>query len=265
MVESATSLSGHADPPAELLAPPPVRRVSPWSAFRWLGLGWQDLRATWPVSIIYGLLFAAAGWGILAYAAPRPYLITAAVSGFVLVAPLLAAGLYETSRRRQVGQAVSFSGSLEGWSRNGSSMAQFGLLLALISIAWERISAILFALLYGGQLATLESFLVDVFLSGRHLPFVVAYVITGALLAALVFSLTAVSLPMLVDRRADMVTAMVTSCRAVAANPAAMLVWALAIVALMAAGFATALIGMIVLLPWVAHATWHAYRDVVET
>ncbi len=92
----------------------------------------------------------------------------------------------------------------------------------------------------------------------------IAYVALGALLAALVFALSAISVPMLVDREVDVVTAIATSLKAVKQNPLAMALWAALLVALMALGFATLLLGMIALLPWVAHASWHAYRDLVH-
>jgi uncharacterized membrane protein len=101
-------------------------------------------------------------------------------------------------------------------------MALFGLLLALIAIAWERLSAILFALFYGGELPSVQSFLGAVLLSGNYWGLVIAYVALGALLAALVFAMSAISAPMLVDREVDVVTAIATSLKAVRQNPAAM-------------------------------------------
>jgi uncharacterized membrane protein len=159
---------------------------------------------------------------------------------------------------------TNFRQSLQAWTRNGDAMAIFGLVLVLVVIAWERLSAILFALFYGGDLPRIESFVATVFLSGNYLAFVIAYVVAGALLAALVFAMSAISVPMLVDREVDVVTAITTSLKAVRRNPAAMTLWAALLVALVVVGFATLLLGMIVLLPWAAHATWHAYRDLTH-
>jgi uncharacterized membrane protein len=243
---------------------PTIRHVPARQPLVWLRRGWQDLRRNASLSATYGFVFTVAGWLLLFFAEPRPYLFTAAVSGFMLIAPLLAASLYEISRRQDEALATTFRDSLSCWARNGGSMALFGLVLALIAIAWERLSAILFALFYGGELPRVQSFLGTVLLSGNYWGLVIAYVALGALLAAWVFAMSAISAPMLVDREVDVVTAVATSLKAVRQNPAAMALWAALLVALMALGFATLLLGMIILLPLAAHASWHAYRDLAQ-
>jgi uncharacterized membrane protein len=243
---------------------PTIRPLPTTQPLVWLRMGWQDLRSNALLSAGYGVVFMLAGYELLFLAKPRPYLFTVTVSGFMLVAPLLAAGLYEISRRHGEGMTTNFRESVEGWARNSDAMAIFGLVLVLIVIAWERLSAILFALFYGGELPDVESFLATIFLSGNYVVFVTAYVVVGALLAALVFSISAISVPMLVDREIDVVTAITTSLKAVRQNPAAMMLWAALLVAMMALGFATLLVGMVVLLPWAAHASWHAYRDLTQ-
>jgi uncharacterized membrane protein len=243
---------------------PTIRQVPARQPLEWLRLGWRDLRRNASLSGAFGLVFTLAGYELLFLAEPRPYLFTVTVSGFMLIAPMLAAGLYEISRRQDEGLTSRFRDSLQGWTRNGDSMAIFGLLLALIAIAWERLSAILFALFYGGDLPSVQTFVGTVFLSGNYWGFVIAYLAIGALLAALVFTMSAVSVPMLVDRSTDVATAIATSFRAVRQNLAAMTLWAALLVALMVIGFGTLLLGMIVVLPLAAHASWHAYRDLVQ-
>jgi uncharacterized membrane protein len=244
---------------------PTIRHVPTSQPLVWLRMGWRDLRGNAVVSAGYGLVFTLAGYALLLFAEPRPYLFTAAVSGFMLIAPILAAGLFEVSRRQGKGMTTYFHESLEGWTRNGDSMALFGLVLALVAIAWERLSAILFALFYGGDAPSMQSFLGSVFLSSNYLGFVIAYVAIGAAVAALVFTMSVISVPMLVDRKVDVLTAIATSLKAVRQNPAAMVLWAALLVALMVLGFATLLLGMIILLPWAAHASWHAYRDLTQS
>jgi uncharacterized membrane protein len=252
----SSNIRGHEPEPSAGLdrhfSLPAIRDVPTTRPLEWLRMGW------------HGLVFTLAGYELLFLAQPRPYLFTVAVSGFMLVAPMLAAGLYEISRRQGEGMTTRFSESLQGWTRNGDAMALFGLVLALVVIAWERLSAILFALFYGGELPSVQSYLVTVFLSGNYPGFVIAYVVLGALLAALVFAMSAISVPMLVDRDNDVLTAIATSLKAIRQNPAAMTLWAALLVALMALGFATLLLGMIVVLPWAAHASWHAYRDLTQ-
>jgi len=231
----------------------------------WLRLAWQDVRYSPFESIAYGLFFTVVGWLILTFAAARPYLFTVAISGFFLLAPLLMSGLYEISRRHGQGLPQTLiADSLAGYRRNGQSLFHMGVLLALIAIGWERVSAILFALLYGGTAPDLSQFVQDVFLSGDYLRFVVAWTLLGGVIAAVVFGLTAVSIPMMVDRDVDLVTAMMTSTRAVAANLMPMIFWAAIIVGLTAIGFATWLAGLILILPLLGHATWHCYKDLVR-
>ena len=248
-----------------------IRRIAIDRPLVWLRAGWQDLKANPIASISYGLLFAIAGDVILLLTLPHPHLFSLAVSGFFLIAPLLAAGLYEISRRQERGQSSTFLDSLAGWQRNGESTALFGLGLALVGIVWERISAILFALLYSGDSRvgmSLVDFVNSLFLTGNNTHFLSAWFIAGGCLALLVFSLTAISVPMLLDRDnergGDLITATMTSLRAVLLNLDTMMLWAAIIVTLTLIGFATLLFGLIVLMPLLGHASWHAYRELVD-
>lgn len=243
---------------------PQVATVDAARPLQWLKFGLRDMIEAPAASLAYGALFAVMGYLILSFTADRPYLFTAAVSGFFLVAPILAAGLYEISRvLHRGGRRPSFAESLEGWRRNGESITYMGLLLALVGIAWERASAILFALFRQGEVANVESLARTMLGSTEQLPFLLAYLLVGGALALLVFALCAVSVPMMAGRDVDVVTAMMTSLKVVAHNVPAMALWAVLIVALMVVGFATAMIGMVVLLPIVGHATWHAYNETV--
>ncbi|MDO9599970.1 MAG: DUF2189 domain-containing protein [Azoarcus sp.] len=244
---------------------PHVRHVGASRPMQWLSRGWSDMRENLGASLAYGAFFAALGYLILAFAADKPYLFIAAISGFFLVGPLAAAGLYEISRRHERGQSASLADSLKGLREHGDGLMYFGLFLAITLIGWERISAIMFALFYPGNVPELSNLFSQVFLSGDYTHFVVAYLVVGGALAAVVFSLAAISIPMVMDRDTDNITAAMTSMRAVGANLGAMAVWAALIVALIGIGFATMMIGMVVLLPLLGHATWHAYRDLIES
>ena len=255
------------DSPATLdrhFALPEVRRIGLDRPLSWLISGWQDIRANPIASLAYGLLFAIAGDLILIFAWRTPYLFTDSVSGFFLVAPLLAGGIYEISKRRADGLHTTFIDSLACWRRNGQSMAMFGMLLAFAAIIWERTSAVFFALLIPGLSPDLWAFVPNVLLNFDYLGLTLTWLVVGCGLALLVFSVSAVSLPMLIDRDVDFVTAMMTSLRAVAHNPGTMLLWAGLVVTLTLLGFATLLFGLIVLMPLLGHASWHAYRDLVE-
>lgn len=243
---------------------PAIRRVGGERPLAWLRAGWHDLQANPIASLAYGLLFAIAGDVILLFSWRNPYLFTAAVSGFFLLAPLLAGGLYEISRRQERNLPSTFGDSLAAWRRNGQSMAMFGLLLALAAIIWERTSAVFFALFVPGLTPELWAFVSGVVLNANYIGLTLAWFCVGGLLAALVFSVSAVSIPMLIDRDVDFVTAMMTSLRSVAFNPSVMLKWAALVVALTLIGFASLLFGLVILMPLLGHASWHAYRDLVE-
>jgi uncharacterized membrane protein len=243
---------------------PTIRRVPPDRPFTWLAQGFRDMRGNFVESLAYGVILAAIGWAIWTYTAGRPQQLTASITGFFLLAPLLAAGLYEISRRHELHKDTGFGESLQGWRRSGGAVAQFGLELVIVAIFWERLSAILFALFYNGAVPNLESFFRDLFLSGGYWRLLVVYAAVGGVLAIVVFVLSAISIPMLLDRDVDIYTAMATSLVAVGRNISAMAIWAILIVVLTAIGFATLLLGMVVIFPVLGHATWHAYRDLVQ-
>jgi uncharacterized membrane protein len=243
---------------------PSIRRVTAGRPFAWLAQGFRDMSGNPVESLAYGLVVAVAGWLIWAYAHDRPQLLTASVTSFFLIAPLLAAGLYEISRRRDLGMSTSFGESLQGWRRSGGALASFGVELVILAIFWERLSAILFALSYGGEAPDLQHFFQAVFLSGDYWLLVLAYMCVGGIFAAIAFVTCAVAIPMLLDRNGDIYTAMATSFLCVTRNIPAMLIWAALIVLLTAMGFATLLFGMIVIFPLLGHATWHAYREMTQ-
>ncbi|MBK7676451.1 DUF2189 domain-containing protein [Accumulibacter sp.] len=244
--------------------PPKVRSVSMARPFAWLAGGWRDLRANPIASLAYGLLFAIAGDLITIFAWRNGQLFIVATSGFFLIAPLLAGGLYEISRRLEAGQSSTFFVSLAGGRRNAEELAKLGLLLGVIGFAWERISALLFALLAPNIAPDLLTLLAEIHLSTDHRDLLLIWILIGGTLALLVFAITVVSVPLLLDRKTDFITAMRTSLRAVDANLLVMVFWGAIVVTLTAIGFLTLFFGLIVLMPLIGHASWHAYRDLVE-
>ncbi len=253
----------HADFLSQHFSIPHLRKVTPQRPFDWLARGWSDMRDNLGTSIVYGVFFAILGYALLAFAAPRPYLFSTAISGFLLIGPLAAAGLYEVSRRHEQGLSTSLKASVSGLRAHSDLLFHFGILLALMLVLWERVSAVVFALFYMDNVPDLTNFAQSILFSGDYNALLAAYILIGGTLAAIVFSVTVVAIPMMMARDTDMFTAMATSARAVATNPVPMLVWAALIVALIAVGFATLMVGMVILLPLLGHATWHAYRDIV--
>jgi uncharacterized membrane protein len=137
------------------------------------------------------------------------------------------------------------------------------LALVLFMMAWMLLAMIIFALFFSDRLPGPDNFIFEVFLSVESIPFLIVGTGAGAVLAALVFAISAVSIPMLLDRDVDVLTAVVTSLTAVRRSPGAMAVWAGLIVLFIGAGLVTAYLGLIVTLPLIGHAAWHAYKDLV--
>lgn len=254
------SLHAHARP-ADTPAP---RRVTAARPFTWLYLGGRDLIKSWPASLGLGLCFTLAGLLLLAWARPHPHLALALTSGFLLVAPFLAIGFYAISRRNEHRHRLGWLLSYSGLRRNAGSIGLYALLLAFILSAWERLSAIVVGL-FLSDVPILNSYLHyhQLFLE-QHWTFVLAFLALGACLAAGVFALSVVTLPLLMDRRVDLITAILTSLRVVGSNPAAMLVWAGIIALLGGVGIASSLYAFVLIFPLLGHATWHAYRDLVR-
>jgi uncharacterized membrane protein len=254
-----TSISGF----ERRVALPDVAHVEASRPFVWLQRGWDDLRAHPGPSLAHGLTLVVLGNVILVLCSTHVALVAAAVSGFLLVGPLFAAAFYELSRLRRSGEPVSFDASLEGAVRNGRSLLSLGLVLAVLTIAWVWLSGVLFERAFGGHLPSVSDSAYQILSDGNYRRFFAAYMSTGAIFALVAFLLSAVAAPMIFDGRADTRTGIAMSIKAFVANPAAMLLWAAIIAVLTAIGFATFMLGLIVILPWLGHATWHAYRDLV--
>ena len=250
--------------PAHSRTLPKVRSVALGQPFYWLSAGWRDLRTSPIASLAYGLLFAVVGDVITIFAWRSGHIFIAATSGFFLIAPLLAGGLYEISRRRERGESSTFFGSLAAGRYNARELAKLGLLLAVIGLTWERVSTLLFHLLAPQLAPDLLVLITAMPTNPEHRDLLFIWLISGGTLALLVFAITVVSVPMLLDRKVDFVTAMRTSLRAVDANLRVMVLWTFMVVTLTVLSFVTLFFGLIVFMPLIGHASWHAYRDLVE-
>lgn len=251
-------------PPPHSAEEPAVRTVPVMRPFGWLAAGWHDLAHAPAASLLHGLLVTAGGWVIAAIALRWIPLLPGAFSGFVLVAPILATGLYELSRCRERGEPANLAAVIAAWRRGTRPLVWMGLGLAIAATAWVLVSAILVALFVTAPITGAEAFVRHVILSQGSNLFPV-WMGLGALGASLVFAATVVSVPFLLDRKIDLLGAARTSVRAVAENPMAMSVWAIVIMLATALSMATAMLGFIVTIPVIGHATWHAYREIVDT
>jgi len=238
--------------------------ISPLRPFAWLWLGLRDLAACWPANAAHGLLMVLLGWVLLLLLGNHPYFVSAAVSGFLLFAPVMATGLCELSRRRAARQRLRFNDSLDALAREGPALLKFGAVLGAIAILWFALSELLLAPAFSVAMPSVAETYYLGFLTEIDRALAIWFVATGGVLAAIVFVLSVVTVPLLIDRGVRARVAMQASIRAAYANPLAMIVWAALIVGITMLGFATLLAGMIVLIPLLGHATWHAYRDLVR-
>ncbi len=245
---------------------PKVRRVAVDRPWTWLSAGWKDLLAAPGVSLAYGALMLALTYllMVLLVAVEVFWLVLPMTAGFFFVAPLLAVGLYETSRRLSSGETVTLKDALTAFRRNPTQLSYMGVLLGLFHLGWIRVALLLFALFFGiGFDPTWDALLVRL-MQPEALPFWVVGTAVGAVLAALVFAISAISIPMLLDRDVNMFVAVATSFTAVRQNWPAMTLWAALIVAFTAFGIMPLFLGLAVTMPLIGHATWHAYKDLVE-
>jgi|AGTN01.3.fsa_nt_gi Predicted integral membrane protein len=243
---------------------PPLRQVTAEGSATWLERGFRDFIAHPGIGLAYGAVFALIGWLVTFGLSQMGMgsMVLPLAGGFMLVAPFLAVGLYEVSRRRENGEGVTLGQALGAFRRN-PHMVDMGLVLLLIFFAWFQIAMILFALFFGGQPPALESFFSRIVMAPQGAAFLLTGTAVGGVLAAVAFSLSVVAIPMLLDHQVSALTAMRTSLRAVWLNRYSMVGWAAALVTLVVLGIAFLFVGLAVTLPIAAHASWHAYRDLV--
>jgi uncharacterized membrane protein len=240
-----------------------VRSVPALQSIVWLRRGWEDLRHMEGASLAHGVIISIIGAVLLMLGSTHPYLVAAAVTGYLLVGPIMTTGVCELSRRRAAREPRRFDDSLEAVTRNPDALMHFGGILAAIAIVWFVASTVLLQSALDIRVPSLSVALwggAGDFAATRE---VIAYFSSGALFAVGVFVLSVVAVPLIIDRHATATEAMWASIRASVHNLPAMLLWAAFIVALTALGFVTLLVGMIVIAPLLGHATWHAYRDLI--
>ncbi len=228
----------------------------------WLELGWRDLCHYPAVGIAHGLAMALFSVIIVAVAHDRFWFLAGAFSGFLLMAPVLATGIYTISRAHDRGETAGFNSVLSVWRSGNVRHIKFGLLLAMAGTGWVLTSAAMITLWAPVPVNAPADFVRYVMLGDGWL--FEAWVLLGGLLAAPVFASSVIAMPMLLDRNVGVLTAVLTSWRVVIANPLPMAAWAGVLMLLTTLGMASAMLGLIVLMPLLGHASWHAYRDLVR-
>ena len=266
----ATTVATTADDTNALPFVAPCRRLGTWEPIGWLRLAWSDFKTAPRQSLTYGAVVVLLSWA-LAYIAIRfggYFELLALVSGFILLAPLLAVGTYSISEQIEHGRQPSLRRCLVVGRRAFGNLMVFALILMIVFLVWWRAAS-----------AVHIFFPVDMTSPDwtDYLQFLGIGSAVGSIFALIVFAAAAFSLPMLVDREADSVTAVVTSVNAVLRNKPAMAVWAALIVVAVTPGFALLLLGrergagfalvmalLGITLPLIGHATWHAYRATID-
>jgi uncharacterized membrane protein len=240
-----------------------VRDIAWNRPFAWLALGWRDLALCPGPALLNGTALALFGAILLWVARNDFWWLAGAFSGFLIVAPVLATGLYEVSRARSRGERAGIGHSLLVWRPRDGRLVGFGLLLAMAGTGWVLTSASLIAGFADAPVRNPADFLRIVVLRNDNLLFE-AWVVLGGILAAPMFASSVVAMPLLLDRDISVLGAVLTSWRAVLANPALMATWAALILVSTLLGMLTAMVGLVVVVPLLGHASWHAYVDLVD-
>lgn len=227
---------------------------------RWLRAGWRDMAEARGIALFYGLCFWLMAVVLGAVFRNMPQYTMSFVSGCFLVGPFLTMGLYEASRRREQGLPQSLRASLTCWYKHLGSMGTLVLVVILLELMWGRASLVVFAVFFNTGMPSTAGVLKAVF-NPQNWEFIAVYALVGGVFAGLVFSTCVVSIPMILDRDTDAITAGIASIEVVAGRTGPMLVWGAVIVALVVGAILLPWsIGLLVVGPWLGHASWHAYR-----
>jgi uncharacterized membrane protein len=244
-----------------------VKEVTTDQSGSWLEAGWRDFRRTPAIGLAYGGISVIAGYIIFLslFQTGEHYLTLPLGAGFMLIAPLLAVGLYETSRRLEMGENVTLWHTLNGFRRNPGQLGAIGVILMLFFLVWVRIAMLLFALFYNGTLPPLDTLVWDTFFTRDAMTFLLTGSIIGGGFAIVAFAISVVSIPLLVDRDVDVVTAIILSVSAFKRNWRVLIGWAALIAILAACSMVLFLLGLAITMPLLGYASWHAYRGLIDT
>lgn len=238
-------------------------RTLRWSdPLHWLALGWRDFTRCPGLGLFYGAAFVAMGYALMKVFEEAPAYVLALSAGFLLVGPFLCLGLYQASRHLERGERPDLGDSLLAWDTRTGTLALFGGVLLVLEMIWGRAAMVVFAVSFDGMPDFKGSLLM--LADPENLGFTVTYLAVGAVFAGLIYAVSVVSIPMILDRQTDAVTAGLTSLRLCLTQPGVMLFWGALITLLVVAAMLPFFAGLLVVGPWLGHASWHAYRGAVE-
>ncbi|TMO61009.1 DUF2189 domain-containing protein [Pseudoalteromonas aurantia] len=232
-------------------------KVGTLAPFHWLALAFKDIASAPMLSLIYGLVFTiipASIMYLVFYSGTHLVILPAAVA-FALIGPAFASGLYDVAWELEKGHKPTLTHSLKSMFRNPAGEWGFAILLMVIMIVWMRLAALIHALYPNVPDPTFE----------QLSAFLTLGSIVGGVLMAVVFAISAFTPQIMMERRVDIMTAVVSSIHAVKTNAHAMFVWGVLIVGLVIIGFATGAAGFIVIMPLLSYASWHGYIAIIKT
>lgn len=231
--------------------------------FQWLLLGWKDFLRHPGIGLFYGLCFMAMGWGLLTVYRHAPAYMLALSAGFLLMGPFMCMGLYQVSMRLERGIAPDLGDSILAWESHMSQMAIFGTVLLILEMIWARAALVIFAVSFDGMPDFTGS--ITKLLSPENLGFIITYLGVGAVFAGLIYAVSVISIPMMLDQQVDAITAGLTSLRLVLTQTGVMLLWGALITLLVVLALLPGFAGLLIVGPVLGHASWHAYRAAVAS
>lgn len=250
-------------PEPNVSAGPLLNRLSVAAPFGWLRQGWQDLWRAPSVSLFFGVCFFVMGLAVLLVFKHAPLYTLALCAGFLLLGPFLCLGVYQVSRRLERGGIPTLDDAMGAWMPRIGQIAIFGAVLLVLEMLWGRASLVVFAVSFQGMPDFAGS--IQKLLDPQNLNFIVAYLAVGSLFAGLIFAFSVIAMPMLLDRDTDAVTAGLASFKLCLTQPVVMFVWGVLITSLIVLAMLPYFLGLLIVGPWLGHATWHAYREALAT
>ena len=250
-------------PPASDVPKKEILKLNFSDPFIWLRKGWQDLLSFKSCTTFFGVCFFVMAVVLGIVFRNKPEYTMSIVSGCLLLGPFLALGLYEVSRRNELGLPKSFIQSTTCWRNHIRSMGMLVLVLIVLELLWGRASLVVFAVFFNTGMPSTTGVMEAIF-NAQNLEFLLVYAMVGGVFAALVFAVSVVSIPMILDRDTDAISAAITSIQVVFVNLPVMLLWGALLTVLVAVALIPAGLGLIVIGPWLGYATWHAYRGSVK-
>lgn len=244
-----------------------IRTIRTRAPLEWLAAGWRDLWAAPRIGLAYGVTFAilACAMAVGLQQFGKQSLILALGGGFLLIGPLVAVGLYETSRRLEAGEPVTLTAVLKAGNRAPFQLACFGMILALAYALWLQLAFMLFTLFMGSrELPTASEFVPQLLFTSHGFGLLVVGTTVGGVIAGLVFTVSAISVPLMMTRQIDVVSAMAASAEAVVLNLKPMALWAALVASIVMLGISTLCVGLVIAFPLIGHASWHAFRSLVQ-